>query len=161
MYIVGNRSFNSYEQAAQYCESCDFDAETMIQHHDPLRYVVHNEPFEDCEAAEVYCAKLGIPESNIKICRESEVFQVVTEYDKGVCMKALRALRDAGVNIITPLKIKFGKYCKDIYHLQQILKDAGFDTRLDGDALWLNETKCSWFATSYDSKYKPYLRLYV
>jgi DNA segregation ATPase FtsK/SpoIIIE-like protein len=30
-YIVANRSFNTYEEALQYCNDCDFDANTMIE----------------------------------------------------------------------------------------------------------------------------------
>ena len=29
-YIVGNRAFNSFCEATEYCEDCDFDGETMI-----------------------------------------------------------------------------------------------------------------------------------
>lgn len=29
-YIVGNRAFNSFCEATEYCEECDFDGETMI-----------------------------------------------------------------------------------------------------------------------------------
>lgn len=30
-YIVGNRNFNTYEEAMKYCELCDFDFRDMIQ----------------------------------------------------------------------------------------------------------------------------------
>lgn len=29
-YIVGNRAFNTFGEATEYCEACDFDGETMI-----------------------------------------------------------------------------------------------------------------------------------
>lgn len=31
MYIVGNRTFTTYEQAENYCNNSDFDPDTMIQ----------------------------------------------------------------------------------------------------------------------------------
>jgi hypothetical protein len=68
-YIVGNRAFNTYEDALQYCHDCDFDADTMIEkvenispsHNDQEVFYLYNNTFNTYNEAFNYACDNDIP----------------------------------------------------------------------------------------------------
>lgn len=49
MYIVGNRSFNTIQEAQEHCNNCDFDYDMIIQEPEEIKQI---EPVETATKTE-------------------------------------------------------------------------------------------------------------